>query len=158
MLLKTAARAFGANDFLNIFLRFWGFWGSFSYKKFSYKKNVYNQNKLYETSDYWSRDIFKLNYSEKGLGLVSPPRFVYNFWRKIFLMLYSTNWPNFIVWLSLLLEILGSMCIAINCEPGCGVIKFEITLSFKSSRFSKRPKSQDKNLNILRMKRAFDVK
>ena len=24
-----------------MFLRFWGFWGSFSYKKFSYKKNVY---------------------------------------------------------------------------------------------------------------------
>ena len=28
-------------------------------------------------------------------------------------MLYSINWPNFFVWLPLLLEILGNMCIAI---------------------------------------------
>ena len=40
MFLKIAAQAFQAEDFLNIFLRIWGFWGSVSYKKF-YKKNVY---------------------------------------------------------------------------------------------------------------------
>ena len=28
-------------------------------------------------------------------------------------MLYSINWPNFIVWLPLLLEILGNMCIVL---------------------------------------------
>ena len=28
-------------------------------------------------------------------------------------MLYSINWPDVIVWLSLLLEILGNMCITI---------------------------------------------
>ena len=33
--------------------------------------------------------------------------------RKNFLMLHSINWPNFIVWLSLLLEILGNVCITI---------------------------------------------
>ena len=59
---------------------------------------AYNQNKLYKTSDYWSRDRFKLNFSEKDLGLLSPPHFVHDFWRKTFLMLYSINWPNFIVW------------------------------------------------------------
>ena len=36
--LKIAAEAFEARDVLNIFLRFWSFWGSFSYKKFSYEK------------------------------------------------------------------------------------------------------------------------
>ena len=36
--------------------------------------------------------------------------------------------PNFIVWLPLPLEILGIMCIAIVCFPGCDVIKFEINL------------------------------
>ena len=36
--LKIAAQAFEAGDFLNISLRFLGFWGSFCYKKFSYKK------------------------------------------------------------------------------------------------------------------------
>ena len=34
----------------------------------------------------------------------------------------------------------------------------KLTLSFLSSRFSTWPKSQDKNLNILRTKRAFEVK
>ena len=53
---------------------------------------------------------------EKGLGIVSPPDFGYDFSRKIFLMLHSINWPNFIVWLPLLLEVLGNMCIAINFE------------------------------------------
>ena len=34
----------------------------------------------------------------------------------------------------------------------------KLTLSFLSSHFSTRPKSQDKNLNIFRTKRAFKVK
>ena len=52
---------------------------------------------------------------KKGLGLVSLPHFPHNFWRKIFLLLYSINWPSFIVWLPLLLEILLNRCIAIVC-------------------------------------------
>ena len=36
--------------------------------------------------------------------------------------------------------------------------KFEINFVFVSSRFGTWPKRQDKNLNILRTKRAFDVK
>ena len=35
--------------------------------------------------------MLNLNFPEKGLGLVSPPHFVYNFSRKMFLILYSTN-------------------------------------------------------------------
>ena len=38
--LKIAAEAFKARDFLNILLRFWSFWGSFSYKIFIYKKKT----------------------------------------------------------------------------------------------------------------------
>ena len=47
-----------------------------------------------------------LNFAflEKNLGIVSPPHFLYNFSRKMFLMLCSINWPNIIIWLSLLLE------------------------------------------------------
>ena len=44
---KIATQAFEAGDFLNIFLRFSGFWGSFSYNNFSYEKNVYK--KRYKT-------------------------------------------------------------------------------------------------------------
>ena len=52
---------------------------------------------------------------DKGLGIVSPAYFVYDFLTKMFLMLYSINLPNFVVWLPLLLEILGNMCITIVC-------------------------------------------
>ena len=41
--------------------------------------------------------MLNFSFPEKGLGLVSPPHFVYDFSRKIFL------------------EILDNMCITINC-------------------------------------------
>ena len=62
--------------------------------------------------------------------IVSSPHFVYDFSRKIFFMLHFINWPNFIVSLPLILEILGNMCIAIVWFPGCDVINFEISLIF----------------------------
>ena len=57
--------------------------------------------------------MLNFKFLEKGLGMISPPHFVYDFSRKMFLMLYSINRPNFIVKLPLLLEILVNMCIAI---------------------------------------------
>ena len=39
-------------------------------------------------------------------------------------------WPNFIVWLPLLLEIFGNIYIAIVCFPGCDAINFGIKLFF----------------------------
>ena len=50
------------------------------------------------------------------------------------------------------------MCIEIVCFPGCDVINFEINLVSLMYRFSTRLKSQDKNVNILRTKRAFKGK
>ena len=38
---------------------------------------------------------------EKGLEPVFPTYFLHDFWRKIFLMLCYSYWPNFIVWLPL---------------------------------------------------------
>ena len=61
-------------------------------------------------------------FLNKGVGIVSPAHFVYDFLAKMFLMLYSINWPYFIAWLPLLNEILGNMCIAIVCYPGCDVM------------------------------------
>ena len=37
-------------------------------------------------------------FLEKGLGIISPPHVANNFSRKMFLMLYSINWPTLIVW------------------------------------------------------------
>ena len=50
----------------------------------------------------------------RGLRIVFPPHFVYDFPTKMFLMLDSiTDRSNFIVCLPLLLEVLGNMCMAI---------------------------------------------
>ena len=76
---------------------------------------AYNKKKLYKYLDYWSRDMLNFYFLENGLGQVSPPHFVHNFSRKMFLMLHSINWANFIVWLSLPPEILGNTCFIIVC-------------------------------------------
>ena len=60
----------------------------------------YDENKLYKFLNYWFRDMLNFNFPEKGLELVSPPHFPYDFSRKMFLILYSINRPNFKVWLS----------------------------------------------------------
>ena len=52
---------------------------------------------------------------DKALGIVSPAHILYDFSTKMFLPLYSINRPNFIAWLPSLLDILDSMCIAIDC-------------------------------------------
>ena len=87
--------------------------------------------------------MFNFDFLEKGLGIVSPSHFEYDFSGKI----CSINWPNFIAWLPLLLQILGKVCIASVRFPACNVVSFEINFVF-----------QDKKLNILRTKRAFKVK
>ena len=65
-------------------------------------------------------------FLEKGPGIVSPPYFQ-NVSHAFFL---SFIWPNFVVWLPLLLEIFGKMCMAITCFPGIDVKNFEINLMF----------------------------
>ena len=56
--------------------------------------------------------MLSFDFLDKGLGIVSPAHFVDDFLTKMFLMLYSFNWPNFIAWLPLVFEILSNMCIA----------------------------------------------
>ena len=79
--------------------------------------------------------MLNFDFLDEGLGIVSPAHFVYDFSTKMFLMLYSINWPNFIAWLPLLLEILGNMCIAIVYYPGCDVMDFEVNLIFLIEQF-----------------------
>ena len=86
--------------------------------------------KMYSISECWYGDMFNFDFLWKCLGLASPPPIVYYFPREIFLMFCSINWPNFIVSFSLLLEILGNMCIVIICCSVFDVINFEINHSF----------------------------
>ena len=124
-------------------------------------KLAYNRNKLFKILHYRSRDMLNFVFLDKGLGIISPAHFVHDFSTKMFPMLYFINWPNFIVWLPLLREILGGMCTATVCSPGCDVINFKINMIFLIKPFFiYDQKGQDKNLNILRTKneKSFRVK
>ena len=49
-----------------------------------------------------------------------------------------------------------AICVVIVCQPGCGVINFEINLVFLTKPFSPHDQNvKTKNLNILRTKRAL---
>ena len=65
---------------------------------------------------------------KRGLELLSLLYFLHDFWREIFLLIYSINWPSFNFQLPLLCEILGNMCIV------C-VMNFEIYLFFLFKSF-----------------------
>ena len=118
----------------------------------------YNKDKLYKTFDYWSRDMLNFSFPEKVLGLVSPPHSVYYFTRIMFFMLYSINWPNFIVSIPLFLEILENMCITFVCWPGCEVIQFEINLIFLIEPFCYMTKKSRQKCKYLEKKKSFWAK
>ena len=46
---------------------------------------------MYKTLDYRSRYMLNFNFSEEGLGLVSPPHSLYDFSRKMFFMFLLTD-------------------------------------------------------------------
>ena len=93
----------------------------------SWGLSKYIETKLQTTCFYVIMLFYKI---KRGLELVSLPHFVHNFWRKIFILLYSINPSSFIVWLLLLREILGDMCIVIVWKPDCDVMTFEVNLTF----------------------------
>ena len=73
---------------------------------------------------------------KRGLKLVSLPHFPHNFWKKkMFLLLYSINWSNSILYLFLLCEMLGNTCIAIVSKPYCDIMNFEVNLIFLMKPF-----------------------
>ena len=83
---------------------------------------------------------------QRGLELVFLRYFLHDFWRKFFLTLYFIDWPNFIAWLPLHVDILGNICIVTIFYLFCDVITFKINLSFFIKLFSTKPKSQAKNI------------
>ena len=102
-----------------------------------------------KTLDHRSRDMLNFDVLEKSLAIVFPPHFVYEFSRKMSYVIFI-NWPNFIVWLSLVSEILRNMCNAIVFFLGFGVMNF---FSLIRSFFY-----LTKYFNNLRTKRAFKMK
>ena len=92
---------------------------------------------------------------KRGLELVSLPYFLHGLWWKIFLLLYSINWSNFIVWLPLICEMFSSMCFAIVCCPGCDVINFKINLVFLIELFFYMTKKSRQNLRYLENEKSL---
>ena len=96
-------------------------------------------------------------FLENGLGLVFPTHIVYDFCRKIFLILCSINWPNFIVCSSLPLEILANTCFVISCLPVYDVFEFENNLSFLIKLFFYTAKTPRQKFEYLQDKNKFKV-
>ena len=94
-------------------------------------------------------DIKLFQRAKVGLELVYLPHFVHGFRIKIFLCLYSTNWPSFIVRLFLFREILGNVCITIVYCPGWDVINFAINLIFLTKLFIYMTKKSRHKLKYL---------
>ena len=96
-------------------------------------------------------------WKTKGvLQLVSLPHALHHFWRKLLIKVYSINWPNFIAWLSLLLEILGNMFILIvfvSQLVASWILKS--TLALWSRRFPIWPKKSIWKFKYMKNKRSF---
>ena len=106
------------------------------------------------TSHFSSIDILNFDFDNRVCDYVTHQILCIIFTRKIFLMLCSINWPNFIFWLPTLFDILGNMSIVIICLPDCDVINFEINHSvlikvWQTNRY--------KYFKILRTKEAFHM-
>ena len=80
---------------------------------------------------------------------------VYHFSRKMFLILYSINWPNLIVWLPLFLEISGNICIEIVCFRNCDEINSEINLIILIRRFLYVTKNSTQIFKYLENKKSY---
>ena len=96
--------------------------------------------------------------------LVSLPHSLHDFWRKIFLLLYSVNRPIFIVSLPLVCDILDNLCFAFVCSPGSDVKIFEINLIFLINSYFLHDQNVKKKIeksflkNFLRTKRVYKIK
>ena len=98
------------------------------------------------------------DFLEEYLGIVFPPHFTNSFARKYFSWCILLT-LNLFVWLPLVLEIFGNICIANVCFSAYEVLNFEINLIFSNQAvFLHDQKSQDKNIDILRAKKAFEMK
>ena len=87
---------------------------------------------------------------KRGLEPLSLFHFLPDFCRKNSLTLYFFNWPNFIAWLSFIIETLGYICIVTISCPVCDVINFEINLRYLielSFYITKKSRQKFKYLN-----------
>ena len=75
--------------------------------------------------------------------------------KKMFMILNSINWPNFITKFHLLLEIFGTMYIAIVCFTCFEVVNFEINLTFLIKLFFYMTKNANQKFKYLENQKRF---
>ena len=71
----------------------------------------------------WNLPLVKKSCNNINNNRAQVSRLCYFLWLCI-------NWPNFIVWLCLLREILRNICIVLHYQPGCDVKNLEINFIF----------------------------
>ena len=103
-----------------IFCYFFLFTIIFNWSKVNFSKNLgwEGETAIPSAPCFYGSELQTFDPEIFCLGIIFPTYFVYDFSRKMFLMLCSINCPNFIVWLLLFLEISCNMCIANVCFPG----------------------------------------
>ena len=93
-----------------------------------------------------------------SLGIVPLPHLFHGFSRKMFLMLHCFNWPVSLSDYLYFLRYWSKCVLQLFVHQIVTSYNLKLTLSFSWSCFDIWTKSQDKNLNIFRMERAFEVK
>ena len=120
-------------------------------------KLAYNKNKPHKALGYWSSDILHFYFLEKGLEIIFQPHIVYYFSKKCFsCYILLTDQISLFDCLYFLSWLICVFHLFVNQAVTSWILK--LILSFYSSRFYTWPKSQEKNFNILRTKRAIKVK
>ena len=84
------------------------------------------------------------------MELVHKLHFLHDFWKKLFLTLYSINWKNFTVQLPLLFQISGNIFIVTVSFPVSYVINFEIYVTFPIKLFPAWPKKSEQKFKYLK--------
>ena len=101
-----------------------------------------------------SRDMLDFWFFKKEFGTSLSTTFCGWLYKKK--MCYILYWSNFVLWLPLLLEISGNICLVFVYYPVCDVVNFEINLSFFVKLFSYMTKKKKISRSIFHhFKRTF---
>ena len=106
-------------------------------------------------ADHLPLNKVKLFLKKRYLKLVSLHYFLQHFKSKIFLTQYFINWPNFILWLPLLLDMLCNICIVNVCCQDCDIIIFKINRTFLIKPFFYMTKKLGQKYKYLKNEKRF---
>ena len=93
-----------------------------------------------------------LRHLKMGLRIGSPPDFVYNSSRKMFLVLYSINWPNFIASWDIRQYVYCNCLLSMLWR-----VRFEINLAFLIKSFFHMIKKSRQKFKYLESEKGFKV-